>query len=297
MRRIATPVEEVARDESGWRANALGPRDVEPFTAYQVLILPLISDRVGDGAAGKVSIGERTHCREDVPDSRDAGRIARIGIVDRQAATGCVVAAAGDVDRQVRELQPLDVAEQIGTVIHPKWGGSGDENGSACQMRQGGEALPIRSEADAAVGEAGDGRRIERQGDRGAEAAVAVRDLHGQRVVAGVVVIDRGVDRVCVGRGLVGVTDFANDLAAGEDVAIGITRQVDVQKGITIDDVGAAGALEPVAAAAAEHDVAARERLRALREEVAFDRAVDGPREYRSVGRTEVQIDRDRARG
>src|SRR5262249_13740572 len=108
----------------------------------------------------------------------------------------------------------------------------------------------------------------------------------------GIVVVDRRVDRVCVGRRLVGVPDLANDLAAGEDIAVGITRQVDVQEGIAIDDVGAPATLEPVAAAAAEHDVAAGESLRALREEVALDGAVDGSRDYRSFGcATEIQID------
>src|SRR5262249_1267648 len=74
-------LEEVAWHEIAWCADALAAiRDVEPLAAPKVLLLPLIRD----GAVNTVGVGQRTCCREGVPDGRDAGRIAWIRIVNRQ---------------------------------------------------------------------------------------------------------------------------------------------------------------------------------------------------------------------
>ena len=79
------------------------------------------------------------------------------------------------------------------------------------------------------------------------------------------------------------IQDLADDLAAGEDVAVGIAGQLDVQVGIAVDDVVAAAALDEVAAAAAEHDVAVgechwtlREKVRKAKDQIDVDELVEG---------------------
>ncbi len=170
------------------------------------------------------------------------GGIRRVGrgVEDGQRAHRLVV-QAGENDRLIGELQPLDVAERIGTV--------------GTDVVGHGDDIIAEIERRAAIVD-GDGVVRQRPGEHGRVevGAVRVEQLADDPELAGAVhARDHGRDEI----------DHAVD---GQDFRQGVVGRrriahadAHVEPGIAIDQVVAAATFDDVAAVAAEDDVAAVE--------------------------------------
>ena len=217
----------VARLSIGRRkGEAVGPRDIDPLDAAargDLLILPLIVHGSRNDAVGIGDIVGGDDCRAHRCFNHGRRRIVRRCGQDKRTGRNRVLVwprreAQELVEREgaVRELEAFDIADAVDAIARRDQPDSRRHR----NLGDGVKALRIWSRANGVVCEH---VAIDRRVD------IAVRDIE---------------------------EDVAGDLAAGKDVAVGVTRQIDMKPGIAIDDVVACAALDTVAAIAAEHDVA-----------------------------------------